>query len=176
MSDQAHQAHCFPQPSRARRRPRLRVLRGALRGGSGQSLVEFALTMPLFILILIGTVEFARFAWATIEAANAARAGASYGAQSHITAADTTGIEAVALDDGINLSGLTATAFQSCACSTAPSATITCSTALTACPSPATIQVYVQVNTTATVTPLMTYPGLPAQFTAQGQAIMEVAQ
>lgn len=173
MSDQAQR---FPHSNREGRRSPAHRLRRALPGGSGQSLVELALTMPLFILILIGTVEFARFAWATIEAASAARAGASYGAQSHITAADTSGIEAVALNDGVNLAGLTATATQSCACSTAPSSTITCSTALTACPSPATIQVYVQVNTSATVTPLMSYPGLPSQFTAQGQAIMEVAQ
>lgn len=170
------QAQIFPHSNRAGRRSPAHSLRRAFRDGSGQSLVELALTMPLFILILIGTVELARFAWATIEAANAARAGASYGAQSHITAADTAGIEAVALNDGVNLSGLTATATQSCACSTSPSSTITCSTALTACPSPATIQVYVQVNTSATVTPLMNYPGLPKQFTAQGQAIMEVAQ
>ena len=140
----------------------------------GQSLVEFALTMPLFILILVGTAELARFAWAAIEVANAARAGAQYGAQSHITAADTAGIQAQALSDGANLSGLTATSSQSCTCSTAPTTTIACT--LTACPSPATLLVFVQVNTSAQVTPIINYPGLPTPFTVTGQAIMEAGQ
>ncbi len=52
--------------------------RRSLGGDRGQSLIELALTLPLFILILVGATEFGRFAWATIEASNAARAGAQY--------------------------------------------------------------------------------------------------
>jgi Flp pilus assembly protein TadG len=142
--------------------------------GAGQSLVEFALTMPLFILILVGTAELARFAWAAIEVASAARAGAQYGAQSHIKSADGPGIQAAAASDATDLSGLTATSSQSCTCSTAPTTTIACT--LTACPSPAKLLVFVQVNTSANVTPLINYPGLPTPFTVTGQAIMEVGQ
>jgi Flp pilus assembly protein TadG len=143
---------------------------------AGQSLVEFALTMPLFILILVGTAELARFAWASIEASNAARAGVQFGAQTHTTASDTNGIQAAALNDATNLSGLTATSSHTCFCSTAASTTIDCPTALTSCPAPATIIEYVQVNTSAQVTPLINYPGLPTPFTVQGSAIMEVGQ
>jgi Flp pilus assembly protein TadG len=153
----------------------LRRLSVRLLNGAGQSLVEFALTMPLFILILVGTAELARFAWAAIEVANAARAGAQYGAQSHITAADTAGIQAQALSDGANLSGLTATSSQSCTCSTAPTTTLN-SCSLSLCPSPATLLVFVQVNTSAQVTPIVNYPGLPTPFTVTGQAIMEAGQ
>jgi Flp pilus assembly protein TadG len=143
---------------------------------AGQSLVELALTMPLFILILVGTAELARFAWSSIEASNAARAGVQYAAQTHTTASDTSGIQAAAVNDGTNLSGLTVTSSHSCACSTAASTTIVCSTALTACPSPATVLEFVQVNTSAKVTPLVKYPGLPTPFTVQGSAFMEVEQ
>ena len=49
----------------------------------GGSLVETALTAPLLLTLLIfGSVEFARVAYAAIEVTNAARAGVSYGAQS----------------------------------------------------------------------------------------------
>ena len=149
-----------------------------LRNGAGQSLVEFALTMPLFILILVGTAELARFAWVAIEVSNAARAGAQFGAQNHITASELTTsqpyIQAAAANDAPDLSGLTVTASNTCTCSTAPTTTIACT--LTACPSPATLLEFVQVNTSAKVTPIVHYPGLPTPFTVQGSALMEVAQ
>lgn len=149
-----------------------------LTADSGQGLIELALTLPLLILILLGAAEFARFAWASIETTNAARAGAQYGAQTNITASDTAGMQTAALNDGVNLTGLTATPTNWCACSTAPSTTITCSTALTTggCISPALVLEYVQVSTSSTIKPLFHWAGLPTTFTATGSAIMEVAQ
>jgi Flp pilus assembly protein TadG len=146
------------------------------RWDDGQSLVELALVMPLFILILAGTTEFARFAWAAVITSSAARAGAQYGAQNHITASDGPGIQAQAANDSINLTGLSTTSSHYCVCSTATSTQITCSTALTTCPAPATILEYVQVNTSATVTPFAHYPGLPTSLTLTGTSIMEVEQ
>jgi Flp pilus assembly protein TadG len=151
------------------------VARAFLAGDTGQGLVELALTLPLFMLILLGSAEFARFAWATIETSNAARAGVQYGAQDHVTASKSALIQAAALNDGINLSGLTATPSHYCVCSS--TGTASCSAPLTtSCPAPATLLEYVQVNTTSTVTPLYHWPGLPTTFTAQGSAIMEVEQ
>jgi Flp pilus assembly protein TadG len=148
----------------------------AKRSEAGQSLIELALVFPLFTLILLGGTEFARYAWASIEVSNAARAGAQYGAQSHITAVDSARIQAAALNDGVNLTGLSATNSQYCVCSTAESTQITCSTGLASCPSPATLLVYVQVNTTASVTPLIRYSSLPSPLTIKGSAVMEVEQ
>src|ERR1700722_10991916 len=110
-----------------------RVSHSRLTGDTGQGLIELALTLPLLILILLGGAEFARFAWASIETANAARAGAQYGAQTNITANDDAGMQAAALNDGVNLSGLAATSSHSCVCSTAPTAPIACLSALTSC-------------------------------------------
>lgn len=141
-----------------------------------QSLTELALTMPLFILLLVGSAELARFAWASILTANAARAGAQYGAQNAVTAIDAAGIQSHAASDSVNLAGLVTTSGVSCYCSTAPSTSLQCSSALNSCAAPATILTYVQVNTTSTVTPLMHYPGLPNPFTATGQSIMEIEQ
>ena len=153
-----------------------RVSHSRLTADSGQGLIELALTLPLLILILMGGAEFARFAWASIETANAARAGVQYGAQTTITASDDAGMQTAALNDGVNLSGLTATSSHSCACSSAPSTTIACSTALSNCASPAIVLEYVQVGTSSTIRPIYHWPGLPTTFTANGSAIMQVVQ
>src|SRR6202042_3592608 len=88
--------------------PRLnkRVPHSRLTGDTGQGLVELALTLPLLILIVMGGAEFARVAGASIETANAARAGAQYGAQTNVPASDDAGMQTAALNDGVNLSGL----------------------------------------------------------------------
>src|SRR2546429_434913 len=99
-----------------------------------QSLIELALMMPLFILLLLGSAEFARFAWAAVLTSSAARAGAAYAAQNPDTAADTAGIQAFAASDSVNLTGLTTTSTLSCYCSTAPSTSIACGNALALCP------------------------------------------
>ena len=157
-------------------RLRGRMFRTRRTGDAGQSLLELALTLPLFVFILLGTAEFARFAWASIEASNAARAGVQYGAQNHITASDSSGMQTATTLDGTNLSGLTATPAHYCVCSTA-AATVSCTLPLsTTCPSPATLLEFVQVNTSATVTPLYRWPGLPTTFTARGFALMQVEQ
>ncbi|HUS06575.1 MAG TPA: TadE/TadG family type IV pilus assembly protein [Bryobacteraceae bacterium] len=44
----------------------------------GQSLIEFALTLPLILLLIVNAVNFGSFLFAYITVANAARAGAEY--------------------------------------------------------------------------------------------------
>lgn len=46
----------------------------------GQGLVEFALTLPILILILLGVLDLGRVYFATMTVTNAAREGARYGA------------------------------------------------------------------------------------------------
>ncbi|MGO8720236.1 MAG: TadE/TadG family type IV pilus assembly protein [Acidobacteriaceae bacterium] len=151
--------------------------RAGMRNDVGQALVELALVFPIFILLLIGAAEFGRLAYAAIEVTNAARAGVAYGAQSHITASDYTGMQTAATRDSANLTGVTATATNFCACSSAPSTQVSCTTVIASCsPAPLHSLEYVQVNTSATVDPLFYYPGLPKTFTLTGQAIMRVEQ
>lgn len=140
----------------------------------GQALVELALTLPLFILLIVGAAEFGRLAYDAIEVANAARAGAAYGAQSAIQASDIPGIQTAVIQDAPNVTGVTAISTTSCVCSTG--GTLTCTNALAACPSPARVIEYLTVNSSAKVGPLFNYPGLPHTFTLSGQAIMRVEQ
>jgi Flp pilus assembly protein TadG len=56
---------------------------------AGQGLVEFALTLPLLILILVGVLDLGRLSFAAMTVTNAAREGARYGASNP---GDTAGI------------------------------------------------------------------------------------
>src|SRR5271155_2059321 len=134
----------------------------AMRDDIGQAFVELALALPIFFLLLIGAAEFALLAYAGIEVSNAARAGVAYGAQSAATASDLTGMATAATNDGSNVAGLSATATELWSCSNAAS---TLSPAPPTCTAGNRVLNYVQVNTTAAVSPPIRLPGLPTTFT-----------
>jgi Flp pilus assembly protein TadG len=54
-------------------------LRRPAEGGRGQSLVEFALVLPLFLLLVAGVIDFGLGLNASITVTNAAREGARLG-------------------------------------------------------------------------------------------------
>ena len=139
----------------------------------GQALLELTLLLPIFLLLLIGTVEFGRLAYASIEVADAARAGVQYGAQSNTAAANNAAIQQAATYDAPDIKGLTAVATHTCKCSSgAASANCLASD----CATGTHLVEWVQVNTTAVVDPLFHLPGLPNIFTLKGQAIMRVTR
>ncbi len=148
-----------------------RALRSA---DKGSALAEMAIIAPLLVLLLIGLMEVGRFGNYTILVGNAARAGVQYGAQNLITAADIAGMQTSALNDGQNVTGLTAAASNRCECADG-----TASQCLpTDCPNSHRI-VFVQVITTGTMPSLTNYAGLPDSLrtiTVTGKAIMRVAQ
>lgn len=59
---------------------------GACRHRRGASAVELAVILPLLMTIVLGTVDFGRFAYNYIAVANAARAGASYAIMNNYSA------------------------------------------------------------------------------------------
>src|SRR5262245_49450122 len=83
--------------------------RRALGCDSGNAVLELVLLCPLFLMLTIGAVEFARLTYAWIEVTNAARAGIAYGAQNRTTAANAAGTQQAAINDAANLSGVTVT-------------------------------------------------------------------
>jgi len=142
---------------------------------AGQSLIELALTLPLLVLLLIGVAELGRLAYYSVEVSNAARAGVAYGAQNHVTASNLAGMRTAAQNDAGNITLATTTATNSCACSSAYTTTSACTTTFS-CSGTNRIIEYVQVNTTATVSPLFKYPGVSKTYTLNGQAVMRVEQ
>lgn len=57
-----------------------------LRNNRGSALIELALTVPLMFILIIGSAELARIAYASIEVENAARAATAYACQNVVTA------------------------------------------------------------------------------------------
>jgi Flp pilus assembly protein TadG len=145
---------------------------------SGQGAMELALSLPLFVVLIVGGAEIANLAWASVQVNNAARAGAAFGSISRANAADTTHIQTAAQNEAPKVTNLHVTSAQVCYCVTAGvPAALTCDTeALTNCPSPSVIQVAVQVNTSAAISTIVHYPGLPSSYTVTAQAIMGVEQ
>jgi Flp pilus assembly protein TadG len=139
--------------------------------GKGQAAVELAVAVPVLVLLLLAGVDYGRVFYMSIGVNNAARAGAQYGSQTVITAADATGMIAAAKSDASNLSTLTATASQ-CTCVS--------STTVAACPSGyctnAPQATFVEVDTQGVFHTIVNYPGIPSSTTISGKAIMQVQQ
>lgn len=83
----------------------LPITRTARRPSHGQGLVEFALLLPLLILVVIGTVDLGRLFDAYVVMTNAAREGARYGASNPT---QTSNIQAQSITEANN-SGYTIT-------------------------------------------------------------------
>ncbi len=159
------------------------TLRIVLCDSRGGALVELALVAPILIALALGAADFGRLAYFSIEASNAARAGAAYAAQSTATSIDTSGIRTAAAHDAPNLTGiatLTVTSNPVCQCangtsfSTVGTTTAACAAAILNCASPHRVINYVQVNTSAPVATMFRYPGIPTSITLRGQAIMRI--
>ena len=144
----------------------------------GQALVETALVFPILILLLLGAGELARVAYASIEVANAARAGVAYGAQNFGTSVDKTGIQNAASTDAGDLSAtLTTTAAITGVCSNpAVSCTGTGSTCTNTDCSDAGdhIEHILTVTTSASFDPLIHLPGIPTSYSLHGQSVQKV--
>jgi Flp pilus assembly protein TadG len=135
---------------------------------TGQTVLEMALMLPLLLMLLVSVIEIGRYAYFDILISNAARAGAQYGAQSLIQAADVAGIRTAAQNDG--LAAMTITSQQECGCNAG---------ALGGCPSGGVCPlplVYVQVTATDTYNSLFRYPGIPRSMTLTSTVTMRVSQ
>jgi hypothetical protein len=142
------------------------------RWASGQSMAELALALPAIVLLFLAAADFGRLFYFWIALNSSARAGAQFGSQSVINAANTNGMKLAATTDGSNISGLTASASQ-CTCTSGTSVTV-CSGSSYNC-SNAPSAAYVEVDTQATFKTVVSYPGIPSSITVKGKAIMQVS-
>ena len=120
------------------------------RGGAA---LELAVVFPILLLLIIGVADYGRVFFTSITVANAARAGAEYGAQSPATSVDTVGMKLFAQADGNEVGSLTLAARYYCECggSANPSCTVCSGVAP---------DVFVEVTATKAVAMLFRYPGL----------------
>jgi Flp pilus assembly protein TadG len=148
---------------------------------AGVALAEFALTVPILAMLLVGLVEFGRLAYFTIEVSNAAHAGAEYGALPN-NAGDFAGMQTVATNDGANgISALIPQAGNVCACWNGTTETPSPPTAAVCrqpCAGGARQVTYVQVSVTGVIRPIFNYGalGLPASWNVVRVATIRAAQ
>src|ERR1700733_11982702 len=135
----------------------------------GQSCAELAFSIPLLIVMLLVVVEAGRICLVAISLTSAARAGVQYGAQNLTTVSDSSGMQSAAKADAPTLAGFAATATHYCQCADGSSSTCSASDCSTS-----HRLTYVKVNTSATYTPCISWPGVPVAVTLTGQAIMRV--
>lgn len=157
---------------------RNRRLRRGIGGGAaasnncGQALVELALTLPLFFLVLFGTAELARVVYVLLEVTNAAEAAVRYGSQNSTTASDLSGIRQAAQIDAANVTLDRPSIFPTCGCVDGSASGASCNQF--SCASGAAAVETLTVTTSMTFDPLIYLPGLPKSFTLYGRAQQRV--
>lgn len=154
-----------------------KLLAAHSRSQHGLALVEFALALPLLMMLLIGLIEVGRYAYFTIEVANAAHAGAQYASISPNATA--TSIAAAVTADGANsIATLTVQSHNVCGCWNGSAETALTTAQCTAPCATGTGQMvsYAQVSVTGNISPLFNYGalGLPSQWTVSRTATMRV--
>jgi len=139
-----------------------------LRGEHGASIVELAMLLPLFPLLLLGGIDFARAYYLELELAGAVHAAAAYGSQNPT---DTTGMQTAAQDDAPNVPNLSVeTPTYGCECSDGSNYSASCSTT-PSCPT--NNEVYrVNVTVTGTYKPIFPWPGIPSSMSFSSSASM----
>jgi Flp pilus assembly protein TadG len=133
----------------------------------GAALIEAALVLPVFLLILLCGVDFSRMFYTAVAVAGAANAGARYavsnGPQS---SADTAAIENAARA-GARSPGITATATRHCEC--ADNGSVNCSSSCARGEKPRT---YVEVSARTIIYPLTRHLFWPAEVPVIAKAII----
>lgn len=153
-------------------------------GEEGQALVETAVSISLlFVLLLLGSVEFGRLVFAAIEVSNAAKAAAQYGAQNNATALDQTGMLQAAQSEfltpsAISLLSPSGTNGYSCVCASNTAVSVSCTNnSLTSPTCPGSfVEVNIQVQVSTSFDPLFHVPGLPRSYSLVGTAQQKVLQ
>ena len=147
---------------------------------SGGALVELVVSLPLLILILVATIDFARVFYTGIALTNAARAGAQFGAfnmgqSGNIGAMQTTAINST------NTPGVTAVASRLCQCATdtgtfsATSPPNDCvSPAATSCPGTHLVVTVTVVTSKTFNTIIGGAPGVPSSISLSRTATLRV--
>jgi Flp pilus assembly protein TadG len=141
------------------------------RGEEGTSLVELAILAPMFLLLLVGAIDFGRAYYLSVELAGAAHAAALYGSENPT---DTAGMKTTAEDDAPDVPDLSVgTPTYGCECADGSGYSANCQTAPT-CAS--NNEVYrVNVTVTATYNTLLPWPGIPSSMSFSSTASIRSA-
>jgi Flp pilus assembly protein TadG len=137
------------------------------RDPTGAAMVEFAVVFPVLVLLLIGAADFGRVFFTSIAVANAARAGAEWGAQNKDNAfGPSSEITDFAKQDGAEAGAMEVTSVTVCRCPDASA--ISCTST---CGGYGPPRVFVEVTASKTVNLILPYPGVPGNIQIIRKAI-----
>jgi Flp pilus assembly protein TadG len=140
------------------------------RAQSGTAAIEFGLSVPLLLIILMGVVELGYAMFEAMQVYNSVEAGALYAAKNGY---DATGI-AAAVANATGTQGIAATPapMQFCGC---PDASGIVETACaTTCNDGKPPGQYVRINAALTHKTILPYPGLPLPTTLTAQSVIRL--
>lgn len=124
----------------------------------GATMIEFAVTLPLVMIVGFGAADYGRIFMETGVLATASGAGAVHAYRSTRHAADLGSAEAAVLNNVNGLKSVTAEVTKLCDCPSAPGAWISCSSTCSGYGSP---RIYVRSRATKDFDTLGQYPGIP---------------
>lgn len=134
----------------------------------GAALIEFACVLPVFVLLLVAVVDYSLQIQQRMRVTEAAAIGAAYGSIAG-NEQDTVGMRIAARRE---MSNLTVTAISFWTCSVGSQHVWSGS----ACADGSLPMQWVQVETSAPLSPLFVFPGLPTQQKLNGLAVRRVAR
>lgn len=135
-----------------------RRIRRLLGRQDGNALVEIGLLTPVMLGLIVGAVDYGRFAVEQATISSAARAGAQYGIQDQTYAMNTNGMRDAAREDAKD-PALDVTPLNYCECPEAVGTIIDCGIGI--CADGTWAPMYVEVTAQRTFDFIFDYPGVP---------------
>jgi hypothetical protein len=133
-------------------------------------MLEFAVAIPVMVMLGIGVVDFGRAFFTGIRVASAVRAAAQYGGTDGVTSAtNSAAIIAAAREDAEDATlSVTPSYFCKCPDGSSPN----CLTG--SCPGygDGTVELFVKVSAVKSVSFIFHYPGLPSSLTYRDSAVI----
>jgi Flp pilus assembly protein TadG len=136
---------------------------------SGSALVEFAVFLSLLGLVFVGIVDYGLEIRQAMQVADAATAGAAFGAIPG-NVKNISGMQAAAANAASGVNGFTVSAADVFTCT--PGGAVVASSAV--CSGYGTPIEYVQVQTSALVPSYLAHVGMPASLALKGSAMFRV--
>ncbi len=137
---------------------------------AGVATVEFALVLPILVVLLLIAAHFGRILYTAVTIGHAARAGAQYGAQTSVLVRDTAGIRVAAAAEAVNIGAITVASQFYCKC--ADGSTVNCVTATCAAYGPP--QLFLEVTASKSVSWAMPWPTSNGTIPISRSAILRV--
>ena len=149
------------------------------RSDHGGALVELAMCLPLLVLILVGTADFARVFYTSIELTNAARAAAQAGAYGLAQSDPVAGPMQATANTASNITPSSVTVLRSCSCVSDDGSIASPMSCTAVCPTspllPRHRVITVTVTTGTTFSTISSLLGVPCRVAVGGCALSRSA-